>query len=160
MKNVIQTKTNNPIILILDLDGVLITTPTWKADTIDTDGYSAFNQSCVQNLNQLLTLYDFQIWLSSARRTVKTLQEFNLIFKNRHISQSIEGFVPQYPNWTNRKEEIIQFIKEYKIDNYLIIDDDKTLYDLNKNMKERLISTELTKGFTIEKLNEAIKKIP
>lgn len=154
-----DTKTNNPTILILDLDGVLITTPAWKADTIDHDGYSAFNQSCVQNLNQLLELYDFQIWLSSTRRTVKTLQEFNLIFKNRHILQNIEGFVPQYPNCKNRKEEIIQFIKEYKIDDFLIVDDDKTLYDLDKKTKERLISTELIKGFTIEKLNEAIKKL-
>ena len=131
------SKTHNPTVLILDLDGVLITTPTWKADTIDTDGYSAFNQSCIQNLNQLLEIGNFHIWLSSTRRTVKTLQEFNLIFKNRHIIQNIEGFVPQYPNCKNRKEEIIKFIEAHKIEFFLIIDDDKILYDLDKNRKEQ-----------------------
>jgi len=154
-----HAKTHNPTVLILDLDGVLITTPTWKADTMDTDGYSAFNQSCVQNLNQLLEIGDFEIWLSSTRRTVKTLQEFNLIFKNRHISQNIEGFVPQYPNCKNRKEEIIHFLEDYKIDDFLIIDDDKTLYDLDKERKEQhLVSTNLTEGFNNEKLKEAILK--
>jgi len=49
------------ITLILDLDGVLITTPIWKADEIDSDGYSKFNMNCVQNLNKLLIQSDFEI---------------------------------------------------------------------------------------------------
>jgi histidinol phosphatase-like enzyme len=47
-------KMNNALVLFLDLDGVLITTPAWKPDEIDSDGYSKFEQSCVDNLNQLL----------------------------------------------------------------------------------------------------------
>jgi len=35
----------NKICLILDLDGVLMTNPFWKADRIHLDGYSEFNDS-------------------------------------------------------------------------------------------------------------------
>lgn len=145
--------------MILDLDGVLITNPSWKADRIDSDGYSEFNTSCVENLNRLLTLVEFDIWLSSTRRTVKTLTEFNLIFKNRGIKKEIFGFLPEYADCINRKEEILKFIAEFKVSDFLIIDDDKSLNGLECEIKERLILTELMKGFNLERLNEATEKI-
>ena len=145
--------------MILDLDGVLITNPSWKADGIHSDGYSEFNESCVENLNRLLTLTEFDIWLSSTRRTVKTLTDFNLIFKNRGIKNEIVGFLPEYDDCKNRKEEILKFITEFKTADFLIIDDDKSLNGLEDGMKNRLISTEMAKGFNSEKLKEATEKI-
>ncbi len=118
------------IILILDLDGVLVTTPMWKADEIDSDGYSKFNNDCINNLNILLSMADFDIWLSSTRRTVKKLEEFNLIFKNRGIKSSIKDFLPTYENCKNRKDEVLKFIEETKVFDFLIIDDDKSLNGL------------------------------
>ncbi|WP_194510032.1 HAD domain-containing protein [Psychroserpens luteus] len=146
-------------LLILDLDGVLITNPSWKSDRIDSDGYSEFNESCVENLNQLLTLTEFDIWLSSTRRTVKTLTEFNLIFKNRGINKEIVGFLPEYADCKNRKEEVQKFIAEYKPSDFLIIDDDKSLNGLENGIKEKLILTDLIKGFDLEKLNEVTEKM-
>lgn len=145
--------------MILDLDGVLITNPSWKADRIHSDGYSKFNESCVENLNRLLTLAEFDIWLSSTRRTVKTLTEFNLIFKNRGIKKEIVGFLPEYADCKNRKEEVLKFITEFNTSDFLIIDDDKSLNGLENGIKENLILTELTKGFNSEKLKEATEKI-
>lgn len=142
-------------VLILDLDGVLITTPPWKADEMDSDGYSKFNESCLTNLNELLTLYDFDIWLSSTRRTLKTIEEFNLIFKFRNIKKPIKGYLPIYPWCKNRKEEILTFIDEFEISNYLIIDDDKSLNGLEQNYKDNLILTDLMKGFDRDKLKSA-----
>ena len=149
----------NDKLLILDLDGVLITNPSWKADRIDSDGYSEFNESCVENLNQLLTLAEFDIWLSSTGRTVKTLTELNQIFKNRGIKKEIVGFLPEYADCKNRKEEVMKFIEEFKESDFLIIDDDKSLNGLESGIKEKLILTELNKGFNSEKLKEAITKI-
>jgi len=145
--------------LILDLDGVLITTPLWKADEMDSDGYSKFNTSCVDNLNELLSKADFEIWLSSTRRTVKSIEEFNAIFGNRHIKERIKGFLPDYKNCKNRKEEILEFLIEFKPEKYLIIDDDKSLNGLETVIKERLILTEQMKGFNQEQLKLAIEKI-
>jgi hypothetical protein len=146
-------------ILILDLDGVLITTPSWKSDEIDSDGYSKFNEKCVENLNKLLSLSQFEIWLSSTRRTMKTLEEFNLIFANRNIKEKIQGFLPEYKNCKNRREEVEVFIQEFSLSNFLIIDDDKSLNGLNLSYKKKLISTELQKGFNDEKLMEVIEMI-
>lgn len=70
-----------PMLLILDLDGVLITTPPWQPDVIDTDGYSNFNEVCTTSLNKILTEYSFEIWLSSSRRIGTSIEEFNRIFK-------------------------------------------------------------------------------
>ena len=146
-------------ILILDLDGVLITNPSWKSDEIDSDGYSKFNGKCVDNLNQLLSLSKFEIWLSSTRRTMKTLEEFNLIFENRNIKEKIQGFLPEYKECENRREEVEMFIEDFCISNFLIIDDDKSLNGLSINYKKKLISTELQKGFDYEKLMRAIELI-
>ena len=148
----------NPV-LLLDLDGVLITTPPWKADEIHTDGYSAFNINCVNNLNVLLTELDFDIWLSSTRRTQKTITEFNRIFTNRGIIKPITGFVPVFQDCKNRIEELMRFLDENKISKFLIIDDDKSLNNLPDNMKQSLISTELLKGFDIEKLELSLQII-
>lgn len=149
----------NKIHLILDLDGVLITNPPWKADRVLSDGYSEFNESCVENLNRLLTLTEFDIWLSSTRRTTKTLTEFNLIFENRGIKKEIVGFLPEYGDCKNRKEEVLKFITEFKTSNFLIIDDDKSLNGLENGIINKLILTELTKGFNSRKLKEASEKI-
>lgn len=149
----------NNRLLILDLDGVLITNPSWKADRIESDGYSEFNESCVENLNRLLTFSEFDIWLSSTRRTVKTLAEFNLIFKNRGIKKEIVGFLPEFKDCKNRREEVLKFITEFKASEFLIIDDDKSLNGLESGIRESLILTELTKGFNSEKLKEATEKI-
>lgn len=149
----------NKITLILDLDGVLITTPIWKKDELDSDGYSKFNVNCVDNINKLLEQANFEIWLSSTRRKVKTLMEFNRIFEKRNIKKAIKGFVPVYQDCNTRRDEIIRFIEEFEVLDFLIIDDDKSLNGLKENQKEKLILTELQKGFDKEKLQMAIRKI-
>lgn len=146
------------IVLILDLDGVLITTPIWKKDKMHVDGYSDFNVDCVENLNRLLTNYRIKIFLSSTRRIVKTLDEFNIIFKNRSIVQKIEGFLPLYEN-QNRREELESFITDRNLKDFIIIDDDKSAMGLPQKIKEKLVHTSLIQGFTSEKLEEAIKII-
>ena len=146
-------------ILILDLDGVLITTPSWKADEIAPDGYSVFNKKCVDNLNNLLSKFTFDIWLSSTRRTVKSLEEFNTIFENRNIKEPIIGFLPEYENCKSRADEVVRFIEEFEILNFIILDDDKSLNGIKENYKKQLVLTELQKGFDNEKLKIAIEKI-
>lgn len=152
----VKIHSQNVTTLILDLDGVLITTPTWKSDTIHADAYSDFNKICVSNLNELLSSNRFNIWLSSTRRTKKSLAEFNAIFRNRNIRQDILGFIPVYENCKNRKEEVERFILENDLTDFLIIDDDKSLKSMKQEFQNRLVSTDLTIGFNKDKLNEAI----
>jgi hypothetical protein len=143
--------------LILDIDGVLITTPPWKPDSVHADGYSDFNEKCVANLNQLLSTAQFEIWLSSTRRTVKTLDEFNQIFSNRLIKQEIVGFLPASDISTRRKDEVEAFIRSRQLTDFLVLDDDSSLNDFSH--PEKAVVTRLTIGFDEEKLEEAVKKI-
>lgn len=145
--------------LFLDLDGVLITTPSWKSDEIEKDGYSKFDLNCINNLNELLDSYKFQIWLSSTRRKYKTLEEFNKIFNNRGIKGRIVGFLPVYEDCSNRKEELTKFINEKKITKFIILDDANSLNSLEPKLKKKLVNTNYLTGFTKEKLTHAIEII-
>ena len=82
------------IALLLDLDGVLITTPTWKMDEIHTDGYSQFNVVCVENLNQILNFGRFEIYISSTRRKNKTIEEFIRFLKTEEFHKKLKLFYP------------------------------------------------------------------
>ena len=145
------------IYLFLDLDGVLITTPSWKSDEIDEDGYSKFNLKCVKKFNELLSTNRFQIWLSSSRRKGKTLEEFNQIFTNRKINGRISAFLPLYDDCNSRKDEILKFISEKNIVNFIILDDDKSLNSLELEYKRKLVLTDHMIGFTDKDLSKALQ---
>jgi len=156
--NIIDKKDLEPIggtYLFLDLDGVLITTPSWKADEIEEDGYSKFNTKCIENFNKLLGAKRFQIWLSSSRRMVKTLEEFDQIFRNREINGRIAGFLPLYDDCKNRKEEILKFITEKEITKFIILDDDNSLNSLEEEFKCKLVKTNYLLGFREADLKKA-----
>jgi len=131
---------------LLDLDGVLITTAPWKSDKMHEDGYSDFNPICVKNLNKILKDTGYDIILSSARRVDVRIDKMNEHFKLRGVINSIKDYVPIYKEANNRKEEIEMFLDEYKPDNYLIIDDDKSLSDASEEIKSNWIQTYLMTG--------------
>jgi len=132
-------------IVILDLDGVLITTPPWKRDARHEDGYSDFNPICVNKLNEILEETGYDIVLSSTRRIWVDIDQMNLYFENRGILKSIISYIPLY-DVVSRKEEIELFLTEYEPNNYIIIDDDKSLSDLSEEIKSKWIQTEFLIG--------------
>jgi len=146
-------------LVILDLDGVMITTPSWRSDEIGADGYSEFNVEAVSNLNALMKGLDAELWLSSTRRLKKTLTEFNEIFKMRKIESTLEGFLPASAIGTRRNIEIDQFLDNQSISNFLILDDDQSLQGLEQARKECWIQTDPLVGFNSDKLEEAKMKI-
>lgn len=146
-------------VVLLDLDGVLITTPSWRGDYIAEDGYSDFRPTTVKNLNKLFEGLSAELWLISARRKKKTLEEFRQIFKNRNITIELENFVPSYDEKDSRLDELNKFLKQETIDNFLIIDDDTSLANMAEDLKRFWVQTHTYIGFTEEKLNEAINII-
>lgn len=144
-------------VIILDLDGVLITTPSWKRDDIQEDGYSVFNSNAIEHLNKLLSVAEAELWLISDRRKGFTLEQFNVFFKNRNIKQELSGMVPVYFEYILRIEEFKTFINDEAIKNYLLIDDDSSLDALDD--KSFWVKPSSLIGFNEEKFNEAIQKI-
>ena len=42
--------------ILLDFDGVIVTTPTWQTVEHLNDGFMAFNKRCVNNLSEILAV--------------------------------------------------------------------------------------------------------
>lgn len=150
---------NSKVTLFLDLDGVLIITKSWDQDMMAEDGYSIFHPMLVKNLNTLLEKWNFEIVLSSSRRKDRSLEEFNQIFRNRGIHHSITAYTPISTENLSRKQEIEKYINENNVQNFIILDDDKCLNELDAASKEKLVLTKTMLGFTKDKLEEAIEKL-
>ncbi|MEN7550088.1 HAD domain-containing protein [Rapidithrix thailandica] len=101
-------------VIILDLDGVLITTPSWKPDEIHIDGYSEFNRNAVRNLNKLLEEVDAELWLSSTKRMNQSLEKFKEIFASRNINKELNEARKRF--WM-RTDPMIGFNSEKLIEN-------------------------------------------
>ena len=142
-------------VVILDLDGVLILTPPWKSDKIDVDGYSEFDKQSVTNLNILMSKIDAELWLSSNRRFGMTLEKFRQIFIYRKIEAPLIGFLPLNNLNTLRKDEVNIFLDQEHVNNFLILDDDKSLNSLPLERRLFWVATDPMIGFNSEKLNEA-----
>lgn len=54
--------------IILDIDGVMNTTPPWKRCEILDDGFISFNQESVNNLNKIIKKTDAMIALVSSHK--------------------------------------------------------------------------------------------
>ena len=131
-------------VILLDLDGVLISSKPWESNVLLEDGFADFNKKSVEKLNEILAETGYDIVLSSARRYTTSIEEMNAIFKRRGINGTIREYLPLYDlNLRyNRYMEIILFLIKYRPSNYLIIDDDKTLSRLNNYGIERWIKTD------------------
>jgi len=142
-------KLNN--IILLDLDGVLITDGEWKANSIHEDGYSDFNSECVERFNEFADEIGYDIVLSSDRRRGADIDKMNERFKARGVKKPIIAYVPEYNVegrlWLNRRQEIEMFLEEFKPENYLILDDDKSLSGASDEIKANWIQTYMGVGF-------------
>jgi hypothetical protein len=71
------------------------------------------------------------------------------IFKTRNISLSKIDRLPDNTNLVNRKSEILNWFKShYNNEDFIILDDDKSLNDLPQSLKQRLIQTSASVGLT------------
>lgn len=119
-------------VILLDLDGVLITTKSWESDFLLEDGFAEFNQKSVNKLNEYLETFNYDIVLTSARRYTTTIEVMNEYFKTRGIKGTIIAYIPLYDLGLrySRYDEVLRFLMKYRPINYLVIDDDKSLVKL------------------------------
>ena len=137
-------------ILFLDIDGVLINTfPLWKSDELDTDGYSKFNEANVANLQTFLAEFeDWKIVITSSRRVNKSLVQLEKIFSFRGLGNRIIDKTPD-PDGTylSRALEISSYITTKNILQFIIIDDDKSILEMDETMLPNIVLTAYRHGF-------------
>ena len=147
--------------LFLDIDGVMVPAKGWAKPELLNDGFAAFSDKAVRALQSLI-FEDTIIMLTSSHKSNYTIDEWKEIFKKRNIL--IDKFELLARNIENldRKNEIEKWFKANQKsaqEDFLIVDDDKSLNALPEHLKKNLILTSPLVGLTMETLKNA-KDIP
>lgn len=145
--------------ILLDIDGVLETTPSWRKVEIDSDGFMKLNEKAVENLAILYKQTNASIVLTTTHRINYDEAKWREIFKNRGLNFETISKVndkKEISQLTNRGEEIEKWVeKTGKELNYVILDDDQSINALPENIKERWVSINPFIGFDKEALEKA-----
>jgi hypothetical protein len=145
------------MLILLDIDGVMIPAASWKPVLILDDDFPQFSIKAVSNLNQILNETGASIVLTTSHKSRFSLAEWGSIFKTRGIDVKIQKLDDNIDN-LDRKGEVLNWIdknRNYE-EEYIIIDDDKTLNDLPAEIKERLVLTKPLIGINQEDAASAI----
>ena len=146
------------MLFFLDIDGVMVPAKGWKSPEFLNDGFPAFSIKATSSLQRLIS-DNVTIILTTSHKSKFSIDEWKSIFKNRGINIEKIKSLPQNLNNISRKEEIVNWFSDNNVDeDFVIIDDDKSLNELPNFLKENLVQTSPYIGLTEEHV-EAIKSI-
>ena len=146
--------------ILLDIDGVLVTTPSWKPTEQLSDGFMKFNESAVENLATLFKDTNASIVLTTTHRINYDETKWKEIFRMRglnfHTISKLNDKT-QVDQLLDRATEIKEWVEQFgQHENYIIIDDDLSINGLTDDIKERWVSTRPLIGFDKESRVKAL----
>ncbi|MBI3220034.1 MAG: hypothetical protein HYZ44_11010 [Bacteroidetes bacterium] len=137
--------------ILLDIDGVLVTTPSWQPTEQLSDGFMKFNQAAVENLAIVYKETNASIILTTTHRINFDEAKWKDIFRTRGLNfQTITKLnnKTRIDQLSDRSTEIREWVEQNgQNENYVIIDDDASLNGLTNDIKERWVSTKPLIGF-------------
>ena len=145
--------------VLLDFDGVMVTTPTWRPVEHLDDGFMRFNDTCAQNLAEILENTQADIVLTTTHRIHYDNEAWRKLLHNRGITTYQVTKVNNAVKFTelgNRCEEVLEWIANHPNENFVIIDDDKSLRGLPDKFKAKWVETDFHSGLTAELKKKAI----
>ena len=146
------------MLFFLDIDGVMVPAKGWKSPEFLSDGFPAFSSKATVTLQNSISEED-TIILTTSHKAKFSIEDWKSIFKNRGINIEKIKSLPENFNNLSRKDEIVNWFNGNNIDeDFVIIDDDKSLNELPDFLKENLVQTSPYIGLT-EEHSEAIKSI-
>jgi hypothetical protein len=146
------------MLIFLDIDGVMVPAKGWKVPELLDDGFPVFSSKATSVLQKLISL-SATVILTTSHKSNYSVDEWKNIFRNRQIYIDNLKCLPNNINNLNRKEEIEHWLNNNHIDDdFIIIDDDKSLNSLSDEWKQNLVQTSPYIGLTEEHL-ELVKHI-
>lgn len=137
----------------LDIDGVMVHANPHRQVELEDDGFYKFNSVAVRILSSIIRKTKDELILSTSHRHKYNLDEWKEIFESRGIRAKFISIIEisHHPKVT-RKLEIERWIykNHYESDEVVIIDDDKSLNELPKYLKQRLVLTNSYIGLNYE----------
>lgn len=142
------------MLLFLDIDGVMVPAKGWSNPKNLNDGFPAFSSIAVNVLQRLIT-EDTTIMLTTTHKSRFTIDEWKQIFKTRGLRVNNLCKLEENVNFLNRKDEVINWfnLNTYN-DDFVIVDDDKSLNGLPSFLKDKLVLTKPMIGLTDSHLDE------
>lgn len=145
--------------LFLDIDGVMVPAKGWKSPELLPDGFPVFSHKAVIALNNLIT-EDTTVFLTTSHKSSYSIVEWKEIFESRGIKINRIERLPTNVNNLNRKDELLAWFNVNAIvDDFIIIDDDKSLNGLPDFLKKSLVQTSPYIGLTDEHVELVKSKI-
>jgi hypothetical protein len=127
--------------ILLDIDGVMVTTPSWKRTEVLDDHFPNFNRTAIDNLLKIINQTNASIVLTTSHKSRFTLSEWKNIFMKRGVSVDSISCLNENTSSLNRKEEILNWAKDEGHQDFVIIDDDRSLNDLPFELKNKCVLT-------------------
>lgn len=145
------------MLVLLDIDGVMVPASSWKKPEFLEDGFPVFSTKAAQALNKIITDTKSTILLTTSHKNNYSISDWKNIFELRGIKIKNLERLPENLLNLNRKQEILEWIKSSENkENFVILDDDKSLNGLMNNLKDKLVLTSPLVGLTNEQADEAI----
>jgi HAD domain in Swiss Army Knife RNA repair proteins len=148
-------------VILLDIDGVLVTTPGWRQPEIDNDGFLKFNERAARNLSKIILQTSADIILTTTHRNNYSVDRWRTILENRGIIVQDIKTIDQcgiYFAVGTRADEISKWIDDYGNDEqYVIIDDDNSLDSLPTKTKAHWVKTKPLIGLDDEATDKALQ---
>ena len=149
------------MLILLDIDGVMVPAASWKAPELLEDGFPNFSARAVNGLRRIISETGATILLTTSHKSKYSVSSWRNIFAHRGINTKISKLNNHnHDTRTTRKEEVLNWIKKNKgDDNFIIIDDDKSLNDLPFDIKRKLILTSPLIGLNENLAEKAIEAL-
>jgi hypothetical protein len=140
--------------IFLDIDGVLIPAKSWQIPELESDGFPLFSSKSVNVLKNLIS-ESTTIILTTSHKSRFSIQEWKDIFSKRGLKVNKLETLVENVNHLNRKNELLNWFNSNDLkDDFLIIDDDKSLNDLPTFLKEKLVLTSPYIGLSEKDMND------
>ena len=145
------------MLLLLDIDGVMVHASPWKKiDSLD-DGFYEFMPRAIEGLKRIISETGASIVLTTSHKSTFSLAEWKNIFKKRGIDAEVSKLDDNL-DFLSRKDEILRWKNNHTACNdFVILDDDKSLHSLPANIKDRVVFTQSYVGLKSENVEDAIQ---
>ncbi|WP_210515496.1 HAD domain-containing protein [Hymenobacter terricola] len=148
------------MVILLDIDGVLVTTPAWRAVELQDDGFMKFNARAANNLGRIIDQTQARIVLTTSHRINYSLGEWQVILQTRGINSPLIAKINDVATLNcmgDRADEIAEWVASRSDgETYVIIDDDLSINRLPEAIKARCVLTKPLIGLDEEAMTKVL----
>ena len=148
------------MLILLDIDGVLVTTPAWRIPEREADGFMKFKDEAAKNLAFILDKTQAAVILTTTHRINYTLDTWIKILNYRGIYPSFLEKINQIERLSDmpdRATEIKNWLENRTgNEKYAIIDDNLSINGLPGIIKKNWVMTKPLLGLDEEARNKVL----